>query len=370
MIYLITGVPGAGKTAYTVWMVKNLSEEQNRDVFYVGVPNLRLPWSSLSEGVTVFGSWERDVEGRSHWLPSSDPSSVRGVEEWYKLPPNSIILIDECQDYFRPRGRSSAVPFYISELEKHRHRGHDIFLITQKPNLVDSNIVSLVGKHTHIFRQFGGRKVRLFTWESGKSSLTKNDLAIAHQTRFSYPKEVFDYYKSTEVDTHKDSRPWFVKFFWVLPVLLVFLVFLSVLVVGSWSKPKQQTSSVSLAVPKSSDFSSSRSSSPVHVLTPAEYVAQWQPRVKDLPYSSPAYDPATKVVNAPLPVACVASKSRCQCYSQQSTHLDVSEQSCRRFVERGFFDPFTNKVSPNEPVPVQQNDAFKPVSAASAFVTQ
>lgn len=72
-------------------------------------------------------------------------------------------------------------------------------------------------------------------------------------------------------------------------------------------------------------------------MTPAEYVKQFQPRVPGLAYTSPVYDEVTKPVRAPYPAACVQGASRCQCYTQQGTKLEVPKDLCQGIVAGGFF---------------------------------
>lgn len=49
------------------------------------------------------------------------------------------------------------------------------------------------------------------------------------------------------------------------------------------------------------------------------------------------YDDVTKPVRAPYPAACLATKARCGCYSDQGMRLDMPEALCRQIVERGFY---------------------------------
>jgi zona occludens toxin len=73
------------------------------------------------------------------------------------------------------------------------------------------------------------------------------------------------------------------------------------------------------------------------VMSTAEYLGSHQPRVSGLEYTAPAYDDVTKPVRAPFPAACLANKSRCGCYSQQGTRLDVPDSICLQIVAGGFF---------------------------------
>ncbi|MGM9480322.1 hypothetical protein ACS5PN_03920 [Roseateles sp. NT4] len=52
---------------------------------------------------------------------------------------------------------------------------------------------------------------------------------------------------------------------------------------------------------------------------------------------TPVYDGVTMPQQAPYPAACIASAKRCQCYSQQSTKLDMSDELCRKLADGGFF---------------------------------
>lgn len=136
MITLITGLPGACKTLYTLNYVKAKAEKEGRPVYYNGIPELTLPWEMID-----------------------DP------EKWYELPEGAIIVIDECQRVFRPRASSAAVPMHVEKFETHRHRGYDIFLITQHPMLLDGNVRRLSGQHFHCVRTFGMQRATIHEWQ-------------------------------------------------------------------------------------------------------------------------------------------------------------------------------------------------------------
>ena len=99
MIHLITGLPGSGKSLYTLSKVKERADKENRPVFYHGIPELTLDWQQLES-----------------------------ADQWVECPKGAIIVIDECQSTFRPRATGAAVPRHVSQLETHRHDGHDLYL--------------------------------------------------------------------------------------------------------------------------------------------------------------------------------------------------------------------------------------------------
>lgn len=81
MIYLRTGLPGAGKTLMTLAEVRERASRENRPVFYAGIEILK-------------------PEEFPGWLVMDDPA------KWYECPDGAIIVHDECQTLYRPRGNA------------------------------------------------------------------------------------------------------------------------------------------------------------------------------------------------------------------------------------------------------------------------
>ena len=321
MINLTTGLPGAGKTLYTLAFVKALADKEHRPVFYSGINELALDWHEFE------------------------------ADKWMDCPSGAIIVIDECQRIFRPRGSGAKVPEYVSQLETHRHKGFDIFLVTQHPMLVDANVRRLTERHWHVARRFGFQRASIFEYQSCKDQPLANT-ANAQRSEWSYPKEVFGYYKSAEIHTVQRRVP--VK--WVLMILIPLFVigaavgwvkyrFLDGGVVQSVTAKTSSSSPVSSASEASSSTSSSHGGSDKpKPMTTQEYLAAYQPRIQGLAYTAPVYDKVTEPDEAPVPVACLSSKSQgCKCYSQQGTRLTMPDDLCMQIVKNGFFQSFTLK---------------------------
>lgn len=311
MIYLHTGLPGAGKTLFSLAHVKPLAESEGRQVYYFNVSDLRIPgWIELSE---------------------------TEVLRWYELPAGSIIIIDEAQRIFRPRANGSQVPEHVAKLETHRHGGHDLYLITQHPGLLDNNVRRLVGAHRHIVRAFGARFANVHSWPQVRDNCDKSR-KDAVTTRFSYPKEVYHWYKSAELHTHK-FRP---------PARLIFLFFVPVIFIGicayGYTRYKARVEGPSVAVAvgadhPASDFSNLngrqyRDSGP---LSADEYIATLTPRIPDMPHTAPRYDNVTEPTRAPYPAGCVMMRDVCRCYTDQGTPLNISQGTCLRILHYGFY---------------------------------
>lgn len=308
MITTITGQPGAGKTLYALSFVKDRSEKENRAVYYSGISDLKLPWIELPKG-----------------------------EDWHTVPPGSIVVIDECQRVFRPRGQGSLVPEHVSKLETHRHAGLDLVLITQHPMLLDNNVRRLVGQHFHVVRTFGTKKATVHEWSEVKIECDKRRLdSIRHD--FFYPAESFGWYKSAEVHTHKARIPMRVYLLLIIPVLIGFLAW----GVYQFLKPKTPViPALSVALGVAPGVAPGRA-----VMNTAQWLDVRSARLPGLAYSAPVYDEVTKPVDAPFPAACIATKNKCSCFSQQATALDVPESLCRQIVDRGFFKEWESKQKP------------------------
>lgn len=319
MINLVTGLPGSGKTLWTLSTVKAYVEKENkalaeqgkppRQVFYHGIPELTLP----------------------NWQLMDSP------QDWINLPSHSIIVIDECQSTFRPRAASVKPPPYIAEFETHRHKGLDFFLLTQHPMLVDGNIRRLAGKHYHVVRFYGFQKSTIHEFQQVRDNVDKN-LKNSISTHFIYPKEVFNWYKSADAHTIKKRIPMRMIMLVVLPIVLVIVGYLAFGAINDMlTKPSE------FAENQNAKPITENESAPVHGGTYPEavkmsYLEARIPAIHDLPHTAPIYEELTKPVRVPYPAACVSSKSYgCKCFTDKGTKLAVSESVCNQIIANGFY---------------------------------
>lgn len=310
MITLITGLPGNGKTLFALWYIKMKAEKEQREVYYHNIKDLTLPW-------TVF-----------------EP------EKWMDLPHGSLIVIDEAQDIFPKKPNGAALPDFYTELAKHRHRGFDIYLITQHPSLLDNFVRQLVGQHFHSIRKFGLARSTIFEWSSVNAApqnptSQKNAIPL----KWAYPKEVYTYYKSAEVHTVKRAIP--AKL--ILAVLFVVAVFGGGYFLLQKYQERLKPKDVQAVSSVSGQASVSHQSGPAKfdpIEDATRYVQMSTPRVVGLQHTAPKYDEITKPDRAPVPAMCVSMKHRCICYSQQATPLDVPFGMCVEFARNGYFRDF------------------------------
>jgi zona occludens toxin len=300
VITLITGQPGAGKTLHTI--VTLAASAGGRDVYYSGIADCKVPG----------------------WIELEDPA------KWFDLPAGAIIVIDEAQRHFRPRPQGSAVPAHVARLETHRHAGHDLYLITQHPKLLDTNVRRLVGLHRHVMRAFGAKAAVVHEWNEVKPDPDlSREGSIASTWR--YPKDAFTLYKSAEVHTHKARIPARVWLIVASPVLLIGCAFVAYWFVARTVNPSPSTPSAQPAV--LTDKKATQGAS-VAVNTWFEDRTE---RVPGFPHTAPAFDGVTAPVHAPRPAACVQMGKRCDCYTQQATRLPMNAATCLQIVAGGYF---------------------------------
>ncbi len=197
MITLVTGLPGHGKTLFTLaeihqeWIEKpKKKSEPLRPVYYLSKTAVDSPGSGIA-GLTLDG-----------WSEFTDPQS------WWDLPNGSIIVIDECQ-YCLPRRSPGKEPEWIAQFAEHRKKGFDIYLITQDCRNMDYFVRRLAGQHIHYWRPMGAKAAT--RWEFPKA-IDKPDDHFEQKNATSkklvkHPKAFYSAYASANVHTVKTKIP-------------------------------------------------------------------------------------------------------------------------------------------------------------------
>lgn len=314
MIYLLTGLPGNGKTLYTVARAPELLAHEGREIYYSGINELTLPWHP------------------------TDP------ETWYKLPVGSAVVIDEAQKYFRPMPNGAERPHKITAMETHRHMGMDLWLITQHPNLLDPHVRRLVGKHIHVHRTFGLGFANVMEWEQCEDPTDYHAKKRANTYQFRFPKEAFTRYKSAEVHTVKRRLPWKLI---VIPIMVAAAASLA------WfgyrtlrGSAETQSAKGKPAAQGSLEVAPGTNSQPLE-----NRLKSMQPEIPDLPHTAPRYAPLTGPRAVPVAQACMADfrypQVNCWCVSQRGTRMEVSRQFCLDFIAQGrpFYDHEPDNVA-------------------------
>ena len=324
MLYLITGVPGSGKTLLMMSMLKKRKDLQDHPLYLDGIPNVdrdKIPYIDIPEGCSV-----------ENW------------HEW--LPPNAILVVDESQRHFRPRANGSKVPPHVAELETHRHKGVDIFLLTQHPRLVDINVKSFVENHKHISKsQLGTR--RIWEWQRAGNPDSKGDIKDALTRTYKLDSSAYNLYKSAEVHTKiKVGRS---KWIWFFPVLLFAIGgliwwtynYIDSTIGNTDKKPHQSVQAVSdvqtASSPTTGRYETTQNDTTIKV-------EDYKPVLDGKPWTAPIYkDMNQKIQSMPFPVACIKTSRKCTCYTDQATPIrDLDNGICLDFAENGIYNPYLN----------------------------
>ena len=157
------------------------------------------------------------------------------ARKWFELPRTSVIFIDECQQYFPPRGVGSTKPKHISEFETHRHKGYDIHLVTQDRMLLDVNVRKLANRHIHYHNPFGGKRVTRYTGSKSFDADNYFDLKVTEKSFIKRPEYLYGSYFSAEIHTHTFKVP---KMAFVGLALVVFLIYTGYSLYGTLFKER------------------------------------------------------------------------------------------------------------------------------------
>jgi len=183
MIYLYTGLNGAGKTSSCLYDLLEVLKGSGRPFFASGI----------------------------NWTPAGleryRPTIIEPAE-WRDCPEGAVILVDEAQNSMPARPNTKDLPAWINELGTHRHKGHDIYLTTPHPMQIDVFARRLIGIHRHYVRAFSMSGTTRLENEGVMADPTNRlethkAIVVRHKLR----KSVYPYYVSTSLNTHKARIP-------------------------------------------------------------------------------------------------------------------------------------------------------------------
>lgn len=304
MITVITGLPGAGKTS---WVIEQLL-----------MPLAKKDWienaiDKHGKPVQVKRRIKTNINGLLLDHDKIGEEEIKSWPDWAQ--PGDLIVYDEIQEPWPKVPAGSKKTPDIQQLEKHRHYGIDMVLLTQHPNLINDAIITLAGQHRHVRKVGNSRFATVYEWDGVSRSLLYKNAVVKKPWRRG--KEVEGMYASSALHT-KQARS--------LPsVLWVLLLVAIALPVGAyqWSgKFKERyfgggpelASAASAPVP-AVPFASLQSSAPVASapLVVADVQAQAEPQI----------------------AGCVAAADRCECYDVKGKWMTTELQQCRTSAARG-----------------------------------
>lgn len=310
MFVLVTGAPGASKTSN---VIARFMKETGRPIYYRGIRDLTLSWNELTDEQTL--DWPNHV------------------------PEGAILIVDEAQQLWPVRPSSKPVPAGLTALETHRHKGWDVWFITQEPSLLDSHARKLANEHFHYVRPFGAPFVVEYHSGSGAVSVgSSTDLNRCNKTKKALPKAAWGAYKSAEVHTHKFRPPKIVYLLIALIIIAPFAwwnFFRSVGEMGGVAPGQESGPATQAPAPAGAGSGGGQPRRPWRELL--------TPEIAGLPFTAPLYDDiARKPTAAPMLAGCVVRQRElrdCTCYTQQGTVIaDAPWSMCMAFIKGGMFN--------------------------------
>ena len=323
MLTLVTGVPGAGKTLYTLSLLKREHGDGSRPIYVDRIKDINHDY---------FGSQD---------MPDPDKR--------YELPHGSILVFDEAQYVFPQRGASQKKPEKVEQFSVHRHSGYDIYITTQDANNVDAFIRRMTGRHFHLTRILNRNAAKVIEFDHFESKPLgyHEQKAAISSGPWIYDKKLFEQYKSATLHTHKPKTPF--KLYGILIMMLVtagaaWMAFDRIK--NKTSGETEETENTILQEAVQENGIEGRVVQKWDVPSTATYLRLYQPIIPGMLHTAPIYQDVFEAKTFPRPMCIMyqASKrspglDRCRCYTQQMTQYDTNQQLCRYWAKHGFFDP-------------------------------
>lgn len=324
-LYLVTGQPGHGKTAYAVDKAFQFKKE-GRSIYVHGVKD-----------------FDYDKAGMKYL---EDPL------KWQDLPDGSVVLLDECYTVFPNRNPGAKVPDHVEAMARHRHRGFDFILVAQQGLQLDPFLRGLYEEHCHV-RQTSiiKSKTKLKRWTQYQSNVQGACNDVLDWVR---PKYVFDYYTSTTMVTTKRRIPmWLVWLF----VGVVFVVLVVLGIKWNFSRriaefdAEKTKSGQAIGGQTAAGGTNAAGGPPVRQFkTPTDYAIAHLPRFATMPETAPIFDDRPPVSQPSL--FCMSAldgddahgtrkEASCTCLTEQGTKYDISQPECRTIARYGpVYNPY------------------------------
>lgn len=314
---------------------------------------------------------------------------LESPDDWRTCPDGSVIFYDEVQNraiYKNVKTKNDIV----EELTIHRHRGFDIWFITQFPVLIHTEVRAVVGQHYHLFRPWGLPQAFVHVWSYSvvdPNSFSKKR-AAERTFRFSYSKDIYKLYTSSTMHTHKVNLPKKIIFLGLVMVGGLYMTYDAVFNKGTiFNSKHKDKEAVAQAQNKTPSSTSSNTTAQVQQnqdkdlsllcrksenLNKPECVAWFDkftksgesisPVNKDGSLQTVSYNPSKpyddlkvennyQVVNHPKFSGCMKFRNEYRAYTEQGTYLKTSKSVCDRLMSSAGerpYDYFTsNKNQPN-----------------------
>jgi len=350
-LYLVTGQPGHGKTAYALDKAFAFKKE-GRQIYAHGVKDL-----------------DYDKAGFKYL---DDPT------KWQDLPDGAVILLDECYTVFPNRNPGAKVPDHVEAMARHRHRGFDFILIAQQGLQLDPFLRGLYEEHVHVRQTSVLRsKTKLKRWNQYQGNVQGACNDIVDWVR---PKYVFDYYTSTTLVTTKRTVPMWIRYVVGGLVLLAIVLFgirwyFATKIAGYEAENKEVQARIQTrdgTTAKGGTIERGGAGARTYA-NATDYAQAHLARFATMPWTAPIYDGANPVGQpqlfcmSSLPAPGDTRPPSCTCVTEQGTKYDLPQPQCRTVAINGApYNPYRQPSAPPAPYVPQEQPQDAPQAHAQA----
>lgn len=354
-IKLITAQPGSYKTAMMMELANKMSSE-GRPIYLCNVrglkPAIPFPYQVLDH-----------------------------FKDWVDTPETSVIFIDEVQEFTRDvptNCKTEDLPVWMTLLEKHRHEGKDIFIVTQHPMFIHTHVRRLTSEHIHLVRNGNVPFAAKRSWgfvESDPDDFQKATFKNGCTTTIYRPnKDVFEWYESTVLDTHKFKvPPKLIKGVAMVAGIIGFAVWIGYPVASKYLHMNdKEVTAKAPDQPQMTLAEQAERDAYLAGLTPEQYADLKNPEKRNAelqakndvrmetiavkynpnrPYDIDTSQIQYEVTAKPVFSGCMKQKGKYVAYTQQGTILhDVSQSDCMKLINEGDrpFNYFAEEQQPQQ----------------------
>ncbi len=323
---LITAVPGGGKTAYAVWYEIKKAHEQQRIIYTVGIPQLKIPTIELT--YDKLKEWY--VRDESQELPQ-----LQNIDK------GALIVVDEVQKLWPATG--TKISDDIKDLSEHRHFGLSFVLITQSPTLIHRNVLALIDRHLHIRPNWSGRKI--YEWpEYQRNPAAQTNKNVAVISNYKLPTESFDlYHSSSQHIKPKKKIPIGFYLFVLILLALPVLIYLAYDRVISKTKQPNDVEQINELSQTNRNYDGSQTNE--NVSSPVIHVTDNYPTL------------LTKSIDWERVGSCLSSEVRgCICYGKSGERLVIEPATCKLATQYGWTSKDYSIPSGLEPIQPKEKE--------------
>ncbi|PTU33031.1 zonular occludens toxin domain-containing protein [Stenotrophobium rhamnosiphilum] len=359
VINLVTGINGAGKTLWLLQHIEEMRKREGRKVYYFAINGIK------EKGVLT--EWE---ELQPYDRKNPELARLNDPMALWSLPQGAIILVDEAHKTFPNRKQGSQVPPWVEPFAEARHDGFTFFFVTQVGGDLDIFIRGRVGSHWHFERSWGMERSNMLQWEKYKNPNNDRERKDAKIEAFKFPKEVYDWYISSDDHQVKKTIPWG-KLKWIVIYIGLAVICIVFAIHKMWNGVSKDEPKAD--VEKASETAQSVPTKRVALnatIDGPEWASKLKERIKGQPASAKMYDDTFKASTFPKISGCSEviwdNVYRCTCNTQQGTTITtMSLEQCTFYVKNGWFDPSKPNGNDNDNLPTQGTPATQSMSFAS-----